>query len=192
MRAWASFLVAAWGIPAKLRGDPAWWLVPALALAIFATWGVLEELCRREPGGGVPALASVSVLAASYVTLYAFFPWPAEVLSALGPAVGGLAAAAALRKFDAGGMAPVVAVLLPGVLVVTNYYVPETNPLPWRAFAFAAAGPAALLVTLAPPFDRLAGWKAWALRGGLVLGCAAAAAWLAVQSGTLVRGGEEW
>jgi hypothetical protein len=151
---------------------------------VLGLWATLEGLARRGPGGWSALLPAVAFGAAAVVLLHAHTAKLTDVATLAGASLAGLAAGAWQRQSDAGGMAPGVAVLLPGVLLVGQQgTVSET--LPASAFAVAALAPLAASVLLLPGASRLTGWRRAAAGVLLVLVPAGMAVALAVTNESL-------
>jgi hypothetical protein len=137
--------------PAELRLIR--WFMPAFAAVIVAEWAVVEELCRRQPGGWTPLCLSVAFLGAAPVELYTHIASFTDMASIFAAAAGGVALVAWLLRMDAGGIAGGAAVLLPGLLLAGK--AESYSDVPWDSFVLAALAPLALTLALLPPVARL-------------------------------------
>jgi hypothetical protein len=152
-------------LPEDLR-DKAAWPVAAFAAVVFVEWALLEHLCERSPGGGIPLGLALTFFAAATVLIYAHTARLTDVATFLGASLFGIAVAAR-QQADAGAVAPGVAVLLPGLLLAGQYT--TFSEVPLTSFLLVALAPLALLPTLLPPFRRWEGIRLRVLQITLIL-----------------------
>jgi hypothetical protein len=181
VRAAAAGLAAWLLVPADLREETAWY-VAAFAAAVFVEWALLEHLCKRSPGGGIPLGLALTFFAAAAVLIHAHTALFTNVATFLGASLGGIAVAAR-RRADAGGAAPGVAVLLPGLLLTGQ--TTTFSEVPLTSFLLVALAPLALLPTLVPPLGRWQGIRLKLLQFILILATLVVAVVLAMRAESL-------
>jgi hypothetical protein len=138
LRAAATAASAWWIIPPESQAQLGW-LTPAFAGVVLLLWLVLGRWCARAPGAVSPFGLALTFLAASVVLIHAGSARLTDIATVVSAALTGVAIAAWPRSTPTGGVAPVCAVLLPGLLLIGQQ---ETfAEVPWYAFAFAMAAP---------------------------------------------------
>ncbi len=208
---WLPWLAVLAGVVAALPGVPraALWLgVAALAawllfvpgeeweplrqrcyLAVgggVAALGLLMPIARRQPGPGLPLLLTLAALAGAVVlerSSNARLAQLAGVLTAVLTA-GVLVARSLPQRPVAVGLAPGVAVLLPGLMAEGYFY--TFSDVPLTSFALVAAAPLAAGLTLLPGLRALPGPARTGIRAVAVLlplGVAVALAAQAAEAG---------
>ncbi len=163
------------------------WTIALFALVVFAEWVLIEHLCQHVPGGSIPLGLTLTFLAGAAVLLHAGTMRFTDVATFLAASLLGIATAAR-QQADAGGMAPGVAVLLPGLLLsgqTTMVSDSEVPVPPLTSFLLVALAPLALLPTLLPPFRRWQGVRLGILQLFLLLAPSIVAVVLAMQAVTL-------
>jgi hypothetical protein len=172
--------IAWWVVPDHACADISW-LKPAFAIMILAEWAILECSAQEPPGGTIPFALALTFFIAGGVLIHASMAGLTDVSVVLASALVGIAIVAAWRQLDASGIAPALAVLLPGLLLMGQR---ETfSEVPWQAFVLAAGAP--LMLIFAFPMRR---WDSVGLRVvqlTLVAFPLVAAMALAMQAGPL-------
>lgn len=131
LAALASTLAARLLVDHEMREAHPWWL---LAIAIFANWQVLSRLSSRR----LTASCVVMFLAAAVVLMHAHSARHTEYCLVLAASF----AAVFVSRLQAGALAPLAAVLLPGIMLVANG---ETySDVPVASFMLPALAPLAL------------------------------------------------
>jgi hypothetical protein len=181
LRASAALAAAWWVIPEDTRTQMLW-LPLAFAAVILAEWWLLEHLCAEPPGGTVPLTLSLAFFTASVVLIHAGSARLTEAATILSAALAGVALAGFVFRADTSGVAPLTAVLLPGLLLMQQQT--GDSEVEWYTFGLAAGAPLALALSL--PMLRAKGFLLRLLQFILVLVPLAGAFWFALEAGPLV------
>jgi hypothetical protein len=171
-------------LPEDLREKAPWGPAAAFAAVVFIEWALLEHLCERSPGGGIPLGLALTFLAGAAVLIHAGSLRFTDVATILSASLSGIAVAAR-QQADAGAVAPGVAVLLPGLLLTGQNTMASEVPVPLAGFLLVGLAPLALLLTLLPPFRRWEGIRLNILQLILILVPVIVAVALAMQTGPL-------
>ncbi|MGC1274851.1 MAG: hypothetical protein WBC44_14180 [Planctomycetaceae bacterium] len=150
-------LATALAVTADLReGVP--WFTPAFFAVVLAEWLVLERLAgqpRREVDERsfakpwlAPAAACATFVAASIVLLHAHSARFVDIATIMAASLGTIALLAWLTKTDPASVAPGVAVMLPGLMLVG--YQDTFSEVPTASFATIALAPLSLAALLLP------------------------------------------
>ncbi len=162
----------------------AWAWRGATALIIAVLLITLNAAARRHKGASIPLSMGLAALGASIVLITSGNAKLAQLAGALTACLG-VAVVLAWWRPDvslARGGVPVVAVLLPG-LVLSGYFVSWSEIDPW-VFVLAAVAPAFVWVSGSLPLDRLPPWQATTLRVALVALVVAATVAAAIEGRT--------
>ena len=124
-------------------------------VAAATQWGLVEDLGKRMPGGWLAAAMGFALFGLGGVLLYAHSARMSDISVILGSSCCGIALAAWRRKADSGGVAPAVAIVLPGLAILGKYL--TFSDVPRCSFGLAALAPCALAVMLIPRIGRLHG-----------------------------------
>jgi hypothetical protein len=181
VRAAAAGLAAWLLVPEDLREETAWY-VAAFAAVVFVEWALLEYLGESTPGGVIPLGLALTFFAGAAVLIHAGTARFTDVATFLSASLFGIAVAARQRA-DAGAVAPGVAVLLPGLLLMGQNT--TFSKVPLTSFVLVALAPLALLPTLLPPVRRWEGIRLKLLQLTLILIPLVVAVVLAMQAETL-------
>ncbi len=119
------------------------WQMPIFVLLIATEWELLEAVGERSPGGMLPLAMAIVFAAAALVSLYAATSRYADAALILAAATLGIALVAWLRRGDASGIAPIVAVGLPGLMLIVRDQ--TTSEVPMTAFLAMALAPLGLI-----------------------------------------------
>ena len=188
LRAAASFGIAWWVVPENVRADIGW-LMPAFAAVIFANWLLLESLGDQPGNAGIAACLTLALLIGAGVLVFAGIARYMEAAIIVAMGLTGITAIASWRNFEIGAVMPVVAVFLPGVMLVGNRET-SVETIHWAAFALPALAPLVLAASL--PFRDWTKGRLLAMRVGLILIPLVIAMALAQQGGSLDFGDHEW
>ncbi len=142
----------------------AWAWRGTTALVIAVLLATLNASAGRHQGASVPLSMCLAALGASIVLVLSGNAKLALLAGALAACLG-VAVVLAWWRAEvslARGGVPVVAVLLPG-LVLSGYFLSWSEIAPW-VFVLAAIAPALLWVSGSIPLDRLPPWQATAVR----------------------------
>ena len=148
------------------------WLAPIFALALVAEWELIDAVGRQAPGGVLPLSLALVFGAAAVVSLHAHTGMYADAALILAACCLGVAISSAIRNGDASGLAPVVSVGVPGLmLMVRNQTFSEVPLAGFVAIAVAPLGliPAALML-------KCGCGPKWLLSTAIIVGPAAVAA----------------
>ena len=144
----------------------AWRGTTALVIALLLV--TLNASAQRHRGASVPLSMCLAALGASVVLILSGNAKLALLAGALAACLGVAVVLAWWRpevSLARGGV-PVVAVLLPG-LVLSGYFLSWSEIAPW-VFVLAAITPAFIWVSGSIPLDRLPPWQATTVRVALV------------------------
>jgi hypothetical protein len=141
----AASVTAAWAVIPTTAQEEIAWLMPVFAVVVFAEWMILDMLTASPPGGTVIFSLALVFFVASMPLIQAGWGSLADVAIVLSAAWTGIAIVATWRHVDGGGGVPVVALLLPSMMLLGHLL---TDEVPWQAFALIAGAPLMLAFTL--------------------------------------------
>jgi hypothetical protein len=144
----AAALAAAILLVTPAMREEASWLAPVFVLVILAEWELCESVARSSGPGVWPLSAAILFGAAATVTIHAHGGKYADAALILSACCLGVAIVAWARRGDASGISPVVAVALPGMMLVVRDQTFSEVPLTgFLAIALSPLGlvPAALM-----------------------------------------------
>jgi hypothetical protein len=148
------------------------WLMPILVLLIVACWELAEKLGNKVSGEALPLSAAIVFGMAWLFILLAHWTSFAEASGFLAACCLGVAIVAWARRSDASGLAPIIAIALPGLMVLVRWDRGDEIPITgYLAIALAPLGlvPAAVMARC----ERV---PKWLLRTAIVVGPALIAA----------------
>jgi hypothetical protein len=125
------------------------WLAPVLVLVIVAEWELLETVGKGQPGAALPLAAAIVFAMTMVFVLLAHTARYAEGAGYVAACCLGVAISAWARRGDASGLAPILSVGLPGLMVVVRWSTDNEIPIAgYVAIALAPLGliPAAMMV----------------------------------------------
>lgn len=151
------------------------WLWIALAVVTFATWRVLHSSLSKSGGLTVLGLTA-AFLAAAVVLLHAHSARLADMALLLAGGCLGIAVVAFVSRIDPAGLAPIAAVMLPGLMLAGQRSTFSDVPM----ISFALVGLSPLTILLGWIFGRYfvslsgawLGWILFLLVNGLAVGLA--------------------
>lgn len=141
-------------VPPTLRANVICILFLFVVVALIQ-WALMEELGKSMPGGWLAASMGIALFGLGGVSLYAHSAKESDIAVILGSSCFGVALGAWKRKADSSGIAPAVAIVLPGLAILGKYL--TFSEVPRSSFVLAALAPCALAVMLITRIGRLRG-----------------------------------
>jgi hypothetical protein len=143
---------------------PKWYV--ALPLAVLALWGVLDLAVRRLPGGTIPALLTLTALAAVVMSEQGGFLTLAQLGGVVTGALAGWALVAWRRPRPGVCLAgvAVLAVLLPSLLFLVSFN--SSSELPTASYLLLLAAPLCLGAMSLLPLGQSA-WRRTVILGAV-------------------------
>jgi hypothetical protein len=138
------------------------WLAPVFLLVVVAEWELIDAVGRQTSGGVLPLSLALVFGAAAVVVIHAHTGTYADTALILAACCLGVAISAAFRRGDASGLAPIVAVGMPGLMLMVRNQTFSEVPL-------AGFVPAAMM-------GKCECGPMWLRKAAIVLGPAAVAA----------------
>lgn len=139
------------------------WLWIALALATFSSWRVLHAILSKSSGVSTLGLAA-AFLAAAVVLLHAHSARLADMALLLAGACLGIALVAMSCRYDPTGLAPIAAVMLPGIMLAGQRS--TFSEVPLACYVLVGLSPLTFLLSwiIGRYFVFLSGrWLGWVL-----------------------------
>jgi len=182
VRALAIGVAARLLVPPSLREEMPW-LWPALFAAILGNWLLIDHFSRTSRAGWLPLGFAGLSLAAATVLIHAHSARFTDIATILAGAWFGLAASAYWRRSEPGGSAPIAAISLPALMLVTQQL--TFSEVPTASFTLVALAPLALFPLIFVKAERRQGWRFVIAGWALLFVPAALAVALAMRAETL-------
>lgn len=128
-----------------------------MGIAIFGTWTILERLATEEAKTTATFATALVCLATAVLMLHAHSARLSDGATLLGSALLGTAIATRFSQAEVAGIAPAVAILIPGFLLTG--WNDTFSEIPPKAFILPAVGPLMPLALLVVPSTSFGGWK---------------------------------
>jgi hypothetical protein len=151
LRGLTAGVIAHFVVDARWQAEARWW-VPAVGLWLAASWAVVAEVSRRQPGGASAFAGSFFAGAAGIVLLHAKSLGLSDLAIGLSIGLFALALIAWLSKTDAGGAATVAVVPVLTFLLL-NRELAESDVPVW-CHRLLAITPLLAGLSLLPPVSR--------------------------------------
>lgn len=188
LRGAASIGIAWWVIPDHIYDEHAW-LVAAFAALAWANWMLLDLLAELPNNVSVGVCIVLSLLTAGGVLVFAGIARYMETAVLLASAFAGITVISAWRKFEINSAVPVVAIALPGLLLMGNR---ESSVESIHVAAYVLPALAPLFLAASLPCGDWPKARLHAFRIGIVLVPLIVAMVLARQGGSFDFGEPEW